>query len=147
MVSLAAQLNAWIPITVFAARRQHHSWAEIAAQLEVTPATAKRPSRAPERKPGATLPTELTRRLTSTQLQRLVRHVRYRCVPRQPGRSADKHQPTHDLFTIDQHITRQGLLKIGEQRCECGSFMRRLGRGGLSPCCREPVTVDELLET
>ena len=35
---------------------------------------------------------------------------------------------------------------LGEQRCECGTFMRRLGPGGLCPCCDEPVTVDELLE-
>ncbi len=35
---------------------------------------------------------------------------------------------------------------LGEQRCECGSFMRRLGRGGLSACCGEPITVEELLD-
>jgi hypothetical protein len=34
---------------------------------------------------------------------------------------------------------------VGEQRCECGSFMRRLGPGGLSACCGEPMTVEELL--
>jgi hypothetical protein len=36
---------------------------------------------------------------------------------------------------------------LGEQRCECGSFMRRLGPGGLCPCCNEPITSEELLET
>lgn len=35
---------------------------------------------------------------------------------------------------------------LGEQRCDCGTFMRRLGPGGLSPCCGEPVTFEELLE-
>jgi len=36
---------------------------------------------------------------------------------------------------------------LGVQRCEdCGTFMRRLGPGGLTPCCDEPVTIDELLE-
>ncbi len=35
---------------------------------------------------------------------------------------------------------------LGEQRCDCGTFMRRLGPGGLCPCCNEPVTLDELLE-
>ncbi len=36
---------------------------------------------------------------------------------------------------------------LGGQRCEdCGTFMRRLGPGGLTPCCDEPVTVDELLQ-
>lgn len=36
---------------------------------------------------------------------------------------------------------------LGEQRCECGSFMRKVGLGGLCPCCGEPVTVEELLAT
>jgi hypothetical protein len=36
---------------------------------------------------------------------------------------------------------------LGEQRCECGSFMRRLGTGGLCPCCDEPITIEELLRT
>jgi len=35
---------------------------------------------------------------------------------------------------------------LGTQRCEeCGVSMRRLGLGGLSPCCDEPVTFEELL--
>jgi hypothetical protein len=37
---------------------------------------------------------------------------------------------------------------LGEQRCEdCGTFMTRLGYGGLCPCCDEPITLDELLNT
>ena len=37
---------------------------------------------------------------------------------------------------------------LGEQRCEdCGTFMRSLGLGGLSPCCGEPVTVEELFSS
>ena len=35
---------------------------------------------------------------------------------------------------------------LGRQRCDdCGTFMHRLGLGGLCPCCDEPVTIDELL--
>ena len=35
---------------------------------------------------------------------------------------------------------------LGEQRCEsCGSFMRRLGYGGLCPCCNEAVAAIELV--
>jgi len=35
---------------------------------------------------------------------------------------------------------------VGAQRCEdCNTFMASLGLGGLSPCCGEPVTIDELL--
>lgn len=34
---------------------------------------------------------------------------------------------------------------LGTQRCEdCSTFMHRLGPGGLSPCCQEPITLDEL---
>ncbi len=42
MASLLAQINAWLPIAVATARSQRHSWAEIASQLEIAPATARR---------------------------------------------------------------------------------------------------------
>jgi hypothetical protein len=42
MVSLLAQIHTWLPVVVAGARDQDHSWAEIAGQLQVTPATAKR---------------------------------------------------------------------------------------------------------
>ncbi len=36
---------------------------------------------------------------------------------------------------------------LGAQRCEdCGTFMRRLGSGGHSPCCGEPINIEELLQ-
>jgi len=36
---------------------------------------------------------------------------------------------------------------LGDQRCEsCGNFMRRLGYGGLCPCCQEAVAAGELIE-
>ncbi len=39
-----------------------------------------------------------------------------------------------------------GTRLLGEQRCDdCGTFMRRVGHGGLCPCCDEPVAIDELL--
>ncbi len=39
-----------------------------------------------------------------------------------------------------------GHRALGEQRCDdCGTFMRRVGHGGLCPCCDEPVAIDELL--
>lgn len=39
-----------------------------------------------------------------------------------------------------------GARMLGTQRCDdCGSFMRRVGVGGLCPCCDEPVSVEELL--
>lgn len=42
MVSMLAQLQAWLPLVVASARSQGRSWIEIAGQLEVTPATARR---------------------------------------------------------------------------------------------------------
>lgn len=39
-----------------------------------------------------------------------------------------------------------GTRTLGEQRCaDCGTFTARVGYGGLSPCCDEPLTFDELL--
>ena len=46
MVSLLAQLLAWMPVSVAAARDQDHTWEEIARQLEVTTGTARRRHRA-----------------------------------------------------------------------------------------------------
>jgi len=42
MVSLLAQLQAWLPVAVAGARAQSYTWADIAAQLEVAPSTARR---------------------------------------------------------------------------------------------------------
>lgn len=48
----------------------------------------------------------------------------------------------HSVYACDACDTRS----LGEQRCEsCGSFMRRLGFGGLCPCCDEPVAAVELV--
>lgn len=42
LVSLAAQVHAWLPVVVAGARDQGHSWDDIAGQLGVAPATARR---------------------------------------------------------------------------------------------------------
>jgi hypothetical protein len=48
----------------------------------------------------------------------------------------------HTVYQCDTCDTRQ----LGNQRCEdCGTFMRRVGYGGLCPSCDEPHTTDELL--
>lgn len=40
-----------------------------------------------------------------------------------------------------------GTRMLGRQRCDdCGTFMARVGIGGLCPCCDEPVAIDELIE-
>jgi hypothetical protein len=37
---------------------------------------------------------------------------------------------------------------LGMQRCDdCGTFMRRVGLGGLCPHCDEPVAATELIDT
>ena len=39
-----------------------------------------------------------------------------------------------------------GTRTLGTQRCdECQTFMRRIGPGGLCPCCDEPITIHELI--
>lgn len=41
-----------------------------------------------------------------------------------------------------------GTKLLGQQWCEaCTKPMRRLGTGGLCPCCSEPVTFQELLDS
>lgn len=36
---------------------------------------------------------------------------------------------------------------LGEQRCpDCDLFCRRIGPGGLCPCCEEPVAICDLLD-
>jgi len=40
-----------------------------------------------------------------------------------------------------------GTRYLGIQRCEdCDRFCRRLGAGGLCPCCEEPVALKDLVE-
>ena len=40
-----------------------------------------------------------------------------------------------------------GTRALGEQRCEdCGTFMRRVGVGGLCPECYAPVAITDLLD-
>ena len=42
LVSLLAQIHAWLPLVVAGARDQGHTWNDIARQLGVTPAAARR---------------------------------------------------------------------------------------------------------
>ena len=45
----------------------------------------------------------------------------------------------HSVYACDTRC-------LGQQRCEdCGVFMRRIGFGGLCPCCDEPVATIELV--
>jgi hypothetical protein len=58
-----------------------------------------------------------------------------------PDLPANQPRRQHTVYQCDDCGTRA----LGEQRCECGKFMRRAGIGGLCPCCDEPITIDELL--
>ena len=60
-----------------------------------------------------------------------------------PPLPARRPRKAHTVYECDDCGARQ----LGVQFCEdCHRFMRRLGYGGISPCCGEPVTFDELLE-
>jgi len=62
MASLLAQLHAWMPFSVAAARRHEHTWEAIGHQLGVTATTARRRHRAHISHPpdGPQLPVEDT---------------------------------------------------------------------------------------
>lgn len=56
---------------------------------------------------------------------------------------AHQSRPERTVYACPECETRL----LGTQRCEvCATFMRRLGPGGLCPCCDEPLTIEELLE-
>ena len=52
-------------------------------------------------------------------------------------------QPRRPITVYECDIC--GHRALGEQRCECGTFMRKVGIGGSCPCCDEPVAVTELV--
>ena len=61
-----------------------------------------------------------------------------------PPLPAAKPRKDHTVYACPDCEARS----LGTQYCEdCHTFMRRLGYGGISPCCGEPVTFDELLNT
>lgn len=74
--------------------------------------------------------------------QKLWRH-RHQPDTTPPTAPAGRARKPHTVYECHDCGTRQ----LGVQYCEdCHRFMRRLGYGGISPCCGEPVTFDELLE-
>jgi hypothetical protein len=64
--------------------------------------------------------------------------------PALPAPPAGASRRARTVYQCDNCDTRA----LGDQRCDdCGTFMRRVGQGGLCPCCDQPVTIDELLNT
>ena len=39
-----------------------------------------------------------------------------------------------------------GIRLLGQQQCDCGAFMRRVGRGGNCPHCEEAVAISDLVD-
>jgi hypothetical protein len=61
--------------------------------------------------------------------------------PQLPAAQPRKDHTFYQCPTCDARL-------LGSQFCEdCHTFMRRLGPGGLTPCCGDPVTFEELLGT
>ncbi len=55
-----------------------------------------------------------------------------------------KAQPRRPITVYECDIC--GGRALGNQRCEeCGTFMRRIGIGGICTSCEEPISVTELL--
>ncbi len=92
---------------------------------------------------GGPLPAGRPRRTCSDACRQAVWRRRH-----QPARAAAQALPAAQR-TKDRTVYECpacGTRLLGQQHCDCGSFMRRLGPGGLSPCCDEPTTVEELLD-
>ena len=54
--------------------------------------------------------------------------------------------PTRPQATIVYECETCDLRQLGNQRCECGLFMRRVGPGGHCPDCDQIITIQELLD-
>ena len=75
---------------------------------------------------------------------RVAAHRRRQQPPDEPEIVLPARQPRSSL-TVYQ-CANCDTRTLGQQRCtDCGTFMNRVGPGGLCPCCDEPVTIDELL--
>jgi hypothetical protein len=90
---------------------------------------------------GGQLPDGRSRRWCSDACRQAAwrrRHQPPSVIPKLPAARPRKAGTVYQCPECDSRL-------LGEQRCDCGSFMRSLGAGGLSPCCGEPITVEELL--
>lgn len=91
---------------------------------------------------GGTLPPGRARTTCSDACRQAAWRRRHQ--PASPGTQvlpAPHHRKDHTVYECPACDTRL----LGVQRCERGSFMCRLGPGGLCPCCDEPITIEKLL--
>jgi hypothetical protein len=93
---------------------------------------------------GGPLPAGRPRRWCSDACRQAGFRRRHQLTPVQPQLPPARPRKPVTVYECPECESRA----LGEQRCaDCSVFMRRLGLGGLCPCCDEPVTVDELLGT
>jgi hypothetical protein len=91
---------------------------------------------------GGALPVGRARQWCSDACRQAAWRRRHQSVPVAPALPPKSSRKPATVYECPSCETRL----LGEQRCEeCGVFMRRLGFGGLCPCCDEPVSFDELL--
>lgn len=89
------------------------------------------------------VPAGRARRTCSDACRQKAWRLRHQPRSTPPILTAGQPRKTHTVYECPECEARQ----LGSQFCEdCHTFMRRLGTGGLSPCCGEPVTFDELLD-
>lgn len=69
------------------------------------------------------------------------RHQPPTCAPALPTGAPRKPRTVYECPDCSTRL-------LGTQVCEdCTTFMRRVGIGGICPCCDEPISVDELVGT
>ena len=92
---------------------------------------------------GGPLPAGRPRTTCSDSCRQKAWRLRHQPQPPAPPLLTPRPRKDHTVYECPECETRL----VGSQFCEdCHTFMRRLGDGGLSPCCGEPVTFDELLD-
>ena len=93
---------------------------------------------------GGTLPAGRYRSTCSDACRQKAWRLRHQPQSTAPPLPAARSSKDHTVYQCPDCDARL----LGSQFCEdCRTFMRRLGAGGLSPCCGEPVTFDELLDS
>jgi len=93
---------------------------------------------------GDPLPAGRARTTCSDGCRQRAWRLRHQPETTPPALRAARHPKDH---TLDECPECEARL-LGSQLCEtCHTLMRRLGAGGLSPCCGQPITVDEPLNS
>ena len=93
---------------------------------------------------GGSLPAGRARRTCSDSCRQALWRRRHHSSSTPPPLPAGQPRKPHTVYECPDC----GVRLLGAQFCEdCHTFMRRIGIGGISPCCGEPLAFDELLDT